>query len=491
MTTKTLRAGVIVASATMAAGLASTPAPAAPVSETLSWSLCSAVAKDWPGGQDDKRTECAMLTVPLDYANPQGRKIKIAVSRIKAADPAKRRGVLVANPGGPGLAGNLDFPIGITNGGLGTLAADHDLIGFDPRGTSYSDKIDCRETSTPALPPTATPKEKAKAFFDRQAEDNKRCAAVDPDFTRQLTTTNIARDVDAIRAALGESKISFFGVSFGTAIGANYRSLFDGRVDRMWLDSVMPPVMDGPAMNATLDRLGEQNFGEFVPWLAKHDFEYHFGTSDEAVRKTIFALRDKLGREPRVIDDQTVLDRDWVTARLDGGPRSWISSARDLATVLEGGVPRSARPTTENARTFGFENPHGGLNSLQYNAIMCNDGTGGRDFEAMWADKLARTRAYPATGGHLQFGIYCAGWPFAARPWAPVKGNSPLQLSGHTAEDTTPYAWAVATRDAVGGTLLTIQDGQHASLSRTPCAAKAIDFFRTGRVSGGTCPGAQ
>ncbi|MEU7368570.1 alpha/beta fold hydrolase [Streptomyces hygroscopicus] len=448
------------------------------------------MAKDWPE-KDDTRTECAMLTVPMDYANPQGRKIKIAVSRTKATDPGKRRGVLVHSPGGPGLV-NVDAPLSLAEKGLRSLATDHDVIGFDPRGVGYSDKIECRESPYEEQP-APTEKEREKAFFDYQEKENRRCTATDSAFVRQLTTANIARDVDSIRAALGESKISFFGVSYGTAVGANYRSLFDDRVDRMWLDSVMPPVMDSDAMNASLDELTEKNFAGFVSWLARHDTEYHFGTTAETVRKTLFDLRDQLDREPIVVDKETVLDREWVTDLLRSWPASWAQSARDLATVSEGGIPQSERKSASQnqATTFGFEDPRGGFNSLQYNAVMCNDGTGGRDFEKMWADKQARTRTYPATGGHLEFGIYCAGWPWPAQEWKLAKGKSPLQLSGHTGEDTTPYSWAVAMRDTVGGTLLTIEDDVHGSLSSLPCAAKAVDFFRTGRTTGGTCPGAQ
>jgi pimeloyl-ACP methyl ester carboxylesterase len=481
------RTGTVVfaAAVALAAGLPAAPVEAA---ETLTWSPCATTAKDWPY-KDDTKLECALLTVPMDYADPQGRKIKVAVSRLKAADPGKRRGVLVLSPGGPGLF-NLDSPLGFAGKALGDLATDHDVIGFDPRGTGYSDNIDCPEDPYPQLPPTATRKEQAKSDFDHQAGMNKRCTATDPAFVQQLTTANIARDVDGIRAALGEEKISFFGVSYGTAVGVNYRSMFDDRVARMWLDSVLPPVMDSSAMNATIDALTDTFFDEFVPWLARYDYEYHFGTTADAVRKTLFDLRDKLYREP-LISGTTVLDGEWVNGVISPSPQNWVTNARDLAIVREGGVPQWAQATQGAARVLGFDNPDLGMNTLQYNAILCNDGTGGRDFEQMWADKEARQRSFE-TGGTLQWGIYCAGWPWPARQWEPVKGRSPLQLSGHTTESTTPYAWAVATRDTVGGTLLTIDDNEHGSLSKLPaCAAKAVDFFRTGRTSRGTCPGVR
>lgn len=455
----------------------------------LTWRACAKTAKDWPV-DDDTRTECSMLTVPLDYANPQGRKIKIAVSRIKAADPGRRRGVLVISPGGPGVS-NIDSPATYAAGRLGTLAVDHDLIGFDPRGVGYSDKIKCDWEDPPSTASTASPKEKAKAVFAETAAYNKRCAAEDPAFVRQLTTTNIARDVDSIRAALGESKINFYGVSYGTAVGVNYRSLFDNRVNAMWVDSVMPPVIDLAAMDATIDALNEKDFGAFVPWLARHDTEYHFGTTDAMVRRTLFTLRAELRRKPRVVDKNTVLDDEWVSQLLGADRGGWISSARDLATVREGGVPLSVRPAPQPTKGFGFDVTFRGLNLIQYQAIFCNEGVGGRDFEQMWAAAQARKAAFPATGGYFERSGWCGEWPWPARPWKPVKGTSPLQLSGHIDEGVTPYAWTVDTWKAVGGTLLTVQDNDHGSLRRLPCAAKVIDFFRTGRTAAGACPGTR
>ncbi|MFD0885347.1 alpha/beta fold hydrolase [Streptosporangium algeriense] len=491
---------VAVACLTGLAGLGITGVADAHVGQgSLTWRTCAKTAKDWPV-ENDTRTECSTLTVPLDYANPQGRKVKIAVSRIRATDPGRRRGVLVISPGGPGVS-NIDAPATYAAGKLGTLAVDHDLIGFDPRGVGYSDKIKCDWADpSPAAsaggkgtgrkpPPTASPKAKAKAEFAETAAYNRRCAAKDPAFVRQLTTTNIARDLDSIRAALGESKIGFYGVSYGTAVGVNYRSLFDDRVSAMWVDSVMPPVIDLTAMDATTDALQERRFEAFVPWLARHDTEYHFGTTDAMVRKTLFTLRDRLSRKPRAVGDGTVLDGDWVSGLLGVEPRDWISSARDLATVREGGVPLSARPAPQPAKVFGFDDNPLGLNLIQYQAIFCNEGVGGRDFERVWAATQARKATFPATGGYFERSRWCAGWPWPARPWKPVKGTSPLQLSGHIDESVTPYAWATDTWKAVGGTLLTVQDNEHASLRRLPCAAKVIDFFRTGRTATGTCPG--
>ncbi|WP_326567413.1 alpha/beta fold hydrolase [Amycolatopsis rhabdoformis] len=424
----------------------------------------------------------------MDYAQPQGRKINVAVSRRKAADPAKRRGVLVANLGGPGL-GNIEDPGAFSTMGLAAVADDYDVVGFDMRGTGYSDKINCEWQDGPSVPVTASAKEKAKAGFATYTEFNKRCTAIDPAFVKQLTTSNTARDLDSLRAALGAPKISFYGVSYGTAIGAVYRSMFDSHVDRMWLDSVMPPVMDLSTMDGSRDAVSEKRFGQLVTWLAQHDAEYHFGTTANAVHSALFTLRDQLVQHPRVIDDTTVLDGQWARGQFAMPENAWAAAADDLATVRDGGVPASAHPAAGARQLFGFDaDPHG-LNSVQYNAMFCNEGTGGRDFEQVWSQVQAHQREYPATGGAFEIAGFCGGWPFPAQPWKPVKGSSAFEVSGHLDEADTPYAWAVDTQKAAGGALLTVLDGQHASLDKIPCGQKAVDFFRTGRTVSGSCRG--
>ncbi len=465
----------------------------AAAAEPLAWSPCATTAKGWD--PTDTLTECALLTVPMDYADPNGRKIKAAVSRRKATDPAKRRGALVISPGGPGLS-NITAPSDYATGGnspfITQLADQYDFIGLDPRGTGYSDKVDCADDApTQPVPPTAPYRDKAKAGFDREAAFNKRCAAADPGFVHQLTTTNIARDVDSLRAALGESKISFYGVSYGTAVGVNYRSLFDSHVDRMWIDSDLPPVMDLGAMDATEDAFSQQQFDRFVPWLAQHDAEYHFGGDAAGVRSALFALRDQLDKSPRPVDDTTAIDGQWIRGMFGISSSGWVGEARDLAIVRDGGIPQSVRPPQPAARkAFGFQDPPY-FNGLEYNAIFCNEGTGGRDFDQVWATAQANAAKYPATGGRIDFQQWCGDWPWPAQPWHPVKGSSAFEVSGHIDEGTTPYAWAVATHQAAGGAFLSIQDFSHGSISRIPCGSKLADFFRTGRTVNGTCLGME
>ncbi len=463
----------------------STPALA---SASLVWKPCKDVAAGWEPA-DDQRTECAMVTVPVDYAKPDGREIDIAVSRQKATDQARRRGVVLLNPGGPGQSG-IHQPRWIADSRAAGIGADHDLIGFDPRGVGYSADIACPALpGDDAEPPASLPdKEKARFAFDRDAKVNQRCIAADPEFVRNLTTENVARDMDRIREALGESRIGFYGVSWGTALGAAYRSAFDSRVDRMLLDSVMSPTLDVDAMDDAMIAAGEITVREFAGWIARYDAVYHFGGRQPAVLEGLLRLRDELTEHPRTVNGETI-DGETVTGYLAGPRRDWANAAKTLAALRDGGLP-ATKPTSGQGRGFGWDTPPTGYNTFQQTAILCNASEGPRDFETIWQRRLDRVREYPAVASPGIWNGRCAGWTLPVQPWKFTPGTSALQLVGHTYEPVTPIGWALAMRDRIGGTLLTIEDDHHGSLSSLPCASKAVEFFSTGETSDGSCAGA-
>lgn len=493
-----LRRGSLIASAItlmclLPSSAAATAMPSATTAasghaEALEWQPCATAAKDWPL-QGDTRTECAELSVPLDYAKPESRTITIAVSRIRATGSGAKGAPLFFGAGGPGTS-NLAAPASLLSSGLTVLGSDHDIVSMDSRGSGYSDKITCRENPGPELPTTATEEERDKAAFGLEAELNKRCTALDPEFVRQLTPANVARDIDTLRTALGASKIDFYGVSFDTATGLAYRSLFDNRVERMWLDSVMPPVFDHSTMDGDIEAVSQRTFDGFARWLARHDAEYHLGTDTPVVKARLIGLRDELDRHPRIVGDAW-MDGQWVASLLGSDPVSWALSANDLVVALDGGTPDPASvDAAPHRRTFGLSDPRGGLNAIQYNAMLCNTDSSSTSFTEMWAAMQERRAADPAVGG-TYFSPWCADWPLHA-PATPVKrGSSPLQLSGHKGEGVTPYKWAVQTSERTGGAMLTVLDSVHGSLKSLPCASKAVDFFRGGKPSDGTCPGVQ
>ncbi|MFD4832060.1 alpha/beta fold hydrolase [Streptomyces uncialis] len=487
---------MVLAGAQASTGLAAAQDPGNPARAGLQWQLCSTAAVDWPI-ENDTRTECAELTVPVDYAKPGGRKIKIAVSRVKATEGKSREAPIVSHLGGPGLS-NITDSASMARRGLATLNTDHDLIAMDLRGTGYSDHVDCGENPRTEPAPTAPEKKFKKADFDQQAEFNNRCAAVDPTFVRQITPENAARDIDRLRAALGAEKINFYGASFGTAIGMAYRSLFDRHTKRMWLDSVMPPTVHWPTMDGETEAVGSRSTAPFLAWLAQRDAEHHLGADESTVRSRLGDLRSELERKPRT-GGGVRLDGNWVIEQLYRPQEEWADAAKSLVTVRDGGTPPTPpTPPTSRAdtaapapvRPLGLSNPRSRFNSLQYNAVLCNTAAASRGFGELWAAREARREADPLTGGS-QVSPWCAKWPYKVPAARPAKGKSALQLSGHLYENVTPHVWAERARDATGGALLTILDDGHASLPSSPCADKAITFFRTGRTVEGTCGGQQ
>lgn len=414
----------------------------------------------------------------MDYRRPAGRKITIQVTRIRASDPGKRLGALLVNPGGPGGSGVNAPTMFITSTGLAPLAVDYDLIGFDPRGVGDSEGVPCQDDYTQP-PSTMTAKQKARFVADQHTRAFNACESTDPDFSAQLTTENAARDLDSIRVALGEKKISFYGVSWGTALGAYYRSLFDDHVDRMVLDSVMPPRFELAAIDEDTDAALEHRFDTFATWIAERDSDYHFGTTARQVRASIFALREELTGHPRTAGP-TVFDRSAVTRLMLNARYHWASqwpvAARQLAVLRDGGVP--TQPAALANDLGKDDDKYKGAFAFQ--ATNCNASTSSRDFEIVWGNQERLVQRYPAADGYSTFAFDCLGWPQAPHQWRLRPAASPLQLAAHADETSTPFPWAVAMHRRIGGGLITVRDDSHGSLPKPECAPSVLDFFRTG-----------
>ncbi|WP_055588308.1 alpha/beta fold hydrolase [Streptacidiphilus griseoplanus] len=467
----------------------------------LVWKPCFQLARDW-NTPEDHRTECTTVQVPLDYAKPNGRQIDIAVSRIRATGPGHRQGVLLINPGGPGVQG-VGEPYLLSESKMADVGRDHDLIGFDTRGLGYSSKLVCPELSPDAAdqPPAGLdPKAVAKFRSDDYAANLTHCANREQDFSRSMTTANIARDMDRIRVALGEKKISYFGKSWGTALGASYRSLFGDHVDRMLLDSVMAP---GQSKSDADDQFAanEARFHDFAEWIAGYDRTYRFGRTGPDVVKALIALRDQLATSPRPGGTGgSTVDGMAVDALLLASRANWAQSAEHLATVRDGGVPGapSATPSQAAGSSTAVGNGYSddpapeGEAEFMLASIGCNDSPADRDFEASWAHSDELRQEYPVAA-YSSYGatgiVRCQGWPFPAQSWHLDKNGGALQLVGHAFETNTPLPWAKQMQTTIGGALLTVQDDVHVSLENLPCASKAVAFFTNGSTSNGTCPG--
>lgn len=478
--------------AMLAAPALTTPgsATAAPDSG-LSWAPCRSVHQEWE--KEDDRSECTTVTVPLDHAAPAGRTIGIAVSRIRATEPQRRRGVLLMNPGGPGNQG-IGMPWSLTQTTLKDVGRDHDLIGFDPRGVGLSGGFECPKDGSDGVEPApgAGAEQRFRAEYQTEAHANARCTGYDRELISRLNTRAVADDMDDIRVALGEKKISFFGISWGTALGAVYRSHYDRNVDRMLLDSVMPPKFSVETMERGTSAAKQAGYEDFAAWAAGRDSTYHLGRTSREVRDAALSLWRRLGEHP-----VTVKGPDGKTREYSDGSLSvilsyqrphWDEVARSVAALRDGGVPPLTGEEPEH-ESWGLQpDSSGGL--MMQRAVLCNDQGAAPDADAAWRLKRYRAEKYPMFANGAGYSNWCAGWPLTHGPgWDLQRGTSPLQLVGHRYETITPLVWAEQMKSRIGGEVLTVDNGAHGSLDLVDCASKGMDFLSTGRTSSGSCPG--
>lgn len=244
--------GTLIACLTMAQ-----PALAAPDQQDpnggpvrLDWSACG------PAG-----AQCATPSVPKDYASPQAGTLTLSVARSPATDPTRRIGSLLFNFGGPG-ASAADYVEAMGAALFPVLNERFDIVGVDPRGTGGSVPVDCRvnqETEGVYSQPFTTPENlSVPALLDKDRQYVARCTQLNGDVLQYLSTANVARDFDAIREAVGDSKLTYLGFSYGTFLGATIQSLFPGRTRAVVLDGAVDPDQ---YVNDPLSSLDEQSAG--------------------------------------------------------------------------------------------------------------------------------------------------------------------------------------------------------------------------------------
>jgi len=492
-----------------------TPAGAAQrPSTTVAWKPCPAYSDEAiramvPPDRRERftallaRLECGTVSVPLDHSRPHGRQITVALSRLKARDQAHRLGSLALNPGGPGGSGYL-MPVELltmsdTNAGLNER---YDLIGFDPRGVGYSTKVDCPPPTEDPGPRPVGPisEEAARRLYDIEVRANATCGRSDPAFLGQLTTANVARDLDLIRVGLGERKLNFLGVSWGTWLGVIYRSLHPGSVGRMFLDSVAIPRFSLLAFENGRAAAAERNSLRFAAWIARHHDPYGFGTTPERVRDAIIALRADYDANPRRFTDlDRPIDGALIAVSASQDAPVWPLAGQVLkelreATgptapptvkeVLGGGQPPTEPPPTEPPADLPER-----YNPTMNQAAFCNEDSSRLGFDAAWAAYQERLARNPVTGRGGGFSAGCAGWPLPVQAVQLRPGGGSLVLSGHRYETPSPYEWTLQTKAIVGGKVYTVDDDSHGSVLQEPaCAADVVSYFDTGRIDGG-CAG--
>jgi pimeloyl-ACP methyl ester carboxylesterase len=402
------------------------------------WHPCTA-------GND--RVLCARLQVPLDYAHPAGRKITLALQEVPAtAPPSQRLGVLLFNPGGPGAPGT-GWPNYIANSpGFSAVAARYDIVGFDTRGVGASrPELTCDPSFFSRERPDYVP---ANAAAERALINRARVYAADCEkrfgwLLPYMTTANIARDMDRIRAALGQRQVNYFGISYGTYIGQVYATLFPHRVHRMVLDSTVNPAGAWYADNIAQDYAFQGRLDAFFAWVAKYNSLYHMGSTAAQVRASWYAIRAKLAAHPiRNSSGPDIGPSEYDDTFLQGGYLNtlWPDLAAGDASYRENG---STAQMITDFRYFGVQNEN---EFAVYNAVECGDVAWPRN----WAKWDSDTRKVYAKAPYLAwdnawYNAACAFWPVhgSAQPMRIGAAGLPgiLMLQG-TLDAATPYAGA-------------------------------------------------
>ncbi|UOX85883.1 alpha/beta hydrolase [Amycolatopsis sp. FBCC-B4732] len=441
---KTLLAAAI---AVVGATIVVPAASAAP--NTLSWGPCPAGAFPTPDLQ------CTTMKVPLDYGDPGGKAIDVAVSRLPSKNPAKRRGVLLTNPGGPG-GGGLDYPQLLKYVKLPQDVLDaYDIVGFDPRGVAHSTPVTCdltpEQIAVGNLPYAKGPADVVKQAQLAKAEAKQCADAKTGSMLPHVTTANTARDMDRIRAALGESTVSYLGASYGTYLGAVYTSLFPERSDRFVLDSSLGPGgYDIEAMRG-FARGMEDRFPDFAKFAAAHP-EYGLGRTTAQVTAKFYELATRLDRNPV----------EGITGSVFRGLTFEGLYSTDLAPLAADwqGLEQGRAPKPPAEPVTGVEN----LLASRF-AVICGDSAWPRSIASYQLDVAIDRVRYPMLGAAGANIAACAYWAPPAEPRVRITGRGPANvlMVQNERDPGTPLSGARKLRAAFGdrARLITIDQGGH------------------------------
>ncbi len=440
---------------------------------------------------ENPKLDCGTLQVPVDYEHPHGDSVGIAVIRARATDPGSRIGVMVGNPGGPGISG-VDFVLGVAQApGLAHLRQRFDIVSFDPRGVKRSRQVRC-DVEVPPPPPESDAAAVAEFFDEFGRRHAQACLDQNGAFVTHIGTANVARDIDMIRRALGESQITYAAGSYGSQLGATYASMFPRRVRAMLLDGGIAPEF--------------RDF--FIEFWSEYSqgFELAFQRLDQLCRRDA-GCRLRESGPVAVMDD--VLAR--LAAAPVGGPNGVLFTAAHLQGIMaaliqsERNWPLMVRALadaqTENYAVLFQLLPAvtGGGNTALF-PILCNDHGTRRPA----ADYLRIDEAIGALNPRF-FGrffvaesvAYCASWPAAESPEIRNVARqmaTPILIIANDFDSNTPIVDARGLAHALGmeDSLLRYEGGGHTAFFKgIACIDAATEAYLIDRrlpAPGSSCP---
>ncbi|WP_044366186.1 alpha/beta hydrolase [Streptomyces natalensis] len=457
--------------------------PARYLNQHLDWQPCASGA-----------LECAAMAVPRDWHHPeQGPRLTVEVSRHRATDTAKRRGVLMMAAGGPGASG-LKRPAHLAHYAPG-LAATYDIVSFDQRGVGSSTKVTCADQSTVDTYFSGDKRDRSahtlRTTFARARAFVRDCQRHSHDLLPYITTEQAVHDMDLYRALLGADTISYYGPSYATVLGASYATAFPHRVARMVLDSnvdytgTWQSFMEGQPFSF------QRRFDEdFLPWLAKNDGAYHQGRTPAQTRASFERLRAGLHAHPLVLDGTTItpdhLDTLAGNAIYQADPG--FKNLATALTVLE--HPDTAPPAVKQTLAKALAHPVDAGFAADFFSVTCNDTPWNRSTAYWIAQSDRATRDHPLVGARmLAYSAVCAAWPRSTAPRLHVTGRDlpPVLMLNSVHDPATYYEGALRDHRALPTSRLVtvVGGGDHGQFQNHNAC---VDNLVEGYLVNGTIP---
>jgi pimeloyl-ACP methyl ester carboxylesterase len=454
--------GLVVATVVLSGATLAMPTAATSVAgdAPLDWQLCR-------GGT----SECATLAVPLDDTVADSPTIDVALLRVPARDQSRRIGSLLVNPGGPGAPGR-DFAADIAEGLPVPIRDRFDIVGFDPRGTGETIPVRCTDELDPLYEtdwePDSADERTALEDANRAFVDS--CRRIAGDRLDYVSSDRTVRDMERIRAALGDDQLSYLGFSYGSYLGAKYAALFPDRVRALVLDGAVDPSLD--AMTYQVQQaVGFEHSLELFLEDCERSGSCAFADGKDP-GKAYDALRAHTDATPipaeggRVLN-QTLFDIG-VSELLYDGENSW-SALDDALAAAAGG---DGSDLVSYADLYTGRDDDGLYDNAQaaFTAIGCADGPPVGDAAGLRAIEEAATRAAPRVGASIiNNSMACAFWPIASPEPAVVAApeSAPILVLGTRNDPATPVVWAHGLAEQLGsGRLVTAGGAQHTAFAR-------------------------
>nr|WP_260174001.1 alpha/beta hydrolase [Nocardioides albus] len=443
---------------------------------------------DWKGCNG--AFECATLEVPLDYSDPTGRTIDVAVIK----DPASKDkiGSLAINPGGPGGSG-IDYALYNNQSFSREVRDSYDIVGFDPRGVGQSTPVDCLDDDAldayVAVDPDPDNLAEVKAYVDTGVEMANGCASQRRGISDHVSTVEAARDMDVLRAALGEDQLDYFGASYGTQLGSTYAELYPDRVGRFVLDGAIAPGLSVVDANLAQAKGFEVALRSYVENCVDEGDCFLGDTVDEGVERVQKLLAD-IDAEPLPAGDRELTAGNALYGLIT--PLYVESYWPYLTEALQAAMKGDGAPLMSLSDNYAGRDPKGGYinNTMEANwAINCLDDSSGLSPTEVREQVPAFEKAAPTFGAALAWMLNgCSAEKFEAtepEPEIDAEGSNPIVVIGTTRDPATPYEWAKDLAKALDNGVLVSRDGDgHTGyMQGNRCVDNAInDYLVDGKV---------